>query len=337
MANIMLTYRCNLRCSYCFANEFVNKEKTDFSIKNFLEAVTFITRSGENAIGLIGGEPTLHPGFNVIMEMLIANPNVKSIRLFTNGLILDQFMSQIIHPKVTVHVNCNSPLIIGEQAYTRTLKNLDTMILQYGMKNRVQLGINLFSDDMDYRYIMDLLQRYDMHSLRTSLTVPDFAINRKADVLNDFKKRKQFLLKFYHDMDSIKVMPYSDCNRPPYCVWTDEEKEWLKGFVAKYPGISTNLLHPDSHCIPAIDILPDLQAIRCFGMSDFLKVPISDFKNVADITKFFMDRIDSVACRLPACEECKGCYEQKIGACYAGCLGFKATRIRACNDAIERL
>ena len=29
MPNIMLTYRCNLNCPYCFANEFVNKKNTD--------------------------------------------------------------------------------------------------------------------------------------------------------------------------------------------------------------------------------------------------------------------------------------------------------------------
>ncbi len=33
MPNIMLTYRCNLKCPYCFANEFVNKKNTDISLK----------------------------------------------------------------------------------------------------------------------------------------------------------------------------------------------------------------------------------------------------------------------------------------------------------------
>ena len=62
MPNIMLTYRCNLHCPYCFANEFVNKEKTDITIRDFLKAVSFITRT-ESYVGIIGGEPTVHPGF----------------------------------------------------------------------------------------------------------------------------------------------------------------------------------------------------------------------------------------------------------------------------------
>ena len=35
MANIMLTDTCNLRCPYCFANEFVNKSANEISIENF--------------------------------------------------------------------------------------------------------------------------------------------------------------------------------------------------------------------------------------------------------------------------------------------------------------
>lgn len=44
MANIMLTDVCNLRCPYCFANEFVNVDKNEISEQNFKKAVDFIYR-----------------------------------------------------------------------------------------------------------------------------------------------------------------------------------------------------------------------------------------------------------------------------------------------------
>ena len=154
MPNIMLTYRCNLHCSYCFANEFVNKEKTDISLENFQTALEFLTRSGETHVGLIGGEPTLHPDFQNFMEILIANQKVSGITVYTNGLLLDQYVPQIVHPKVRVLVNCNSPQIIGEKSYSIIKSNLDVLIGQYYMKDRVNLGINLFSNDLDYTYIL---------------------------------------------------------------------------------------------------------------------------------------------------------------------------------------
>lgn len=337
MANIMLTYRCNLRCSYCFANEFVGKESADISLENFLKAVSFITSSGEPRIGLIGGEPTVHPGFRVIMDLLIANPKVQYIEVFTNGLLIDRFIDQLIHPKVDVCINCNSPDMIGEKAFSSLQKNLDLLILKHNMKDRIQLGINLYSNDLDYSYIMNLLQRYDIHRLRTSITVPDFSSGSVLDAMEYFKKRKKFLLQFYKDMDSIQVLPYSDCNRPPYCIWDDEEKQWLEEYVAKFPNRHSNLTDPCSMCVPAIDILPDLRAVRCFGMSDFLKVPISDFNGVSDLTNYFINEIDASAYKLPTCEDCKECHEFMTRHCIGSCIGYKASRIRSCNEAIFKL
>ena len=335
MPNIMLTYRCNLHCSYCFANEFVNKEKTDITIRNFLKAVDFVTRAGETRVGLIGGEPTLHPGFPVIMELLAVQPMVSGIALYTNGLLMDCYIPQITNPKVSILVNCNSPQLIGEKAFACLQKNLDMLMLQHNMKNRITLGINLYSDDMDYSYMMDLLQRYDLHHVRISLTVPDFSTYSDVNALEYFKKRKKFLLDFFRNMDTIHVMPRYDCNFPPYCIWTDEEKRWLEDFVAR--NSESNLISQNINCSPVIDILPNLQAVRCFGMSDYLKVPIEDFKNVPDLSNFFKNEIDSMAYKLPACTECKDCYEQKVRHCITGCIGYKASRIHSCNKAVAQL
>lgn len=328
----MLTYRCNLHCSYCFANEFVNKEKSDISLENFETAIEFITRTGQAHVGLIGGEPTLHPEFRQLMERLISNPKVSGVTIYTNGLLINQYVPQIVHPKVRLLVNCNSPLIIGEKAFGKIRDNLDILINEYYMKDRVNLGINLFSDDLDYSYMMDLLQRYRLHRVRISLTVPDFSVCGNVDVLGYFRDRKAFLLKFFRNMDSIQVLPYYDCNKPPYCVWTDEEKAWLESYVAKYPVSESNLIGNHSQCFPVIDILPSLQAVRCFGMSDFEKVRITDFENIPDIASYFLNRIDSGAYKLSACEDCRNCYERKIRHCTAGCIGFKAARIHKCNE-----
>ncbi len=64
MANIMLTDACNLKCPYCFANEFVNKDKNDITEEAFDEATDFIVGDGTHtSVGLVGGEPTIHPRF----------------------------------------------------------------------------------------------------------------------------------------------------------------------------------------------------------------------------------------------------------------------------------
>lgn len=336
MASIILTYRCNLHCPYCFASGFVNTEKIDISIQNFLKAVSFVTRT-ESSIAIIGGEPMLHPGFGTIMELLIANSRIKNINLFTNGILADQFLPQITHPKVEVILNCNSPADVGEANYARFRQNVDMLFRQSGKAKQIHLGFNLYRDDLDYTYMMELLKCHGQHMVRTSLTVPDFSMPREESVLDWFRKRKGGLLKLFRDLDSIGVMAFLDCNHPPYCIWTEEEKEWLKSYISRCGLRNDKLINRCSPCSADVTIYPDLTADRCYGMSAYGKVRISDYQDVPDIINYFANEIDSVAYKLSACEECRECSEWKARRCLGGCIGYKTARIRAANELVSQL
>lgn len=337
MPNIMLTYRCNLNCSYCFANEFVNKDRTDISLEYFDKAVRFFTASGPTHLGLIGGEPTLHPNFKLILEKLIDNALVSSVTIYTNGILLDKYINQISHPKFRILVNCNSPKNIGQNKYDLMQKNLDLLFFEHYMKDRVNLGINLYSDRIDYKYIFNLLKRYDLHRVRISTTVPNFAEESDINVLEYFKNKKPFLLKLFKDLDSIQVLPYYDCNKPPYCIWSEDEKIWLENFVSKYGVKESDLIGHCSKCFPVIDILPNLKAVRCFGMSDFCKVDISEFNDFTELASYFLNVVDADAYKISAGSECRECKQSQIRKCMSGCLGFKSSQIKKCNEFCMQL
>ncbi len=334
MPNIMITYRCNLRCPYCFANEFVNMSSTDITLENFDKAVAFITKNGPAHVGLIGGEPTLHAQFGTILEKLILNPSVSEVTVYTNGILLDQYFKLLVHPKFRLLVNWNTREQIGDANFDRIQRNVDTLMFEYHMKDRINLGLNLHSMDMDYSYMAQLLQRYHLHRLRISLTVPDFKQGVDVDVLEYFKSYKAFLLKFFRDMDAIQVLPYYDCNKPPYCIWDDEERKWLEEYVGRYPVSESNLIGHKSFCYPVVDILPDLRAVRCFGMSDFAKVNIADFESIADIASYFLNTVDACAYKISSHANCNACYQRLTRHCTAGCMGFKEKQITAVNAFI---
>ena len=218
----MLTYRCNLKCPYCFANEFVNSSSTDITMENFDKAINFLIKDGPTRVGLIGGEPTLHSEFETILTKIINNPLITEATIYTNGILLDKYMKLIVHPKFRLLINWNSKDIIGETQFNRIRADVDSLMFEYHMKDRINLGINLYDSNMDYSYMMKLLERYALHRVRISLTVPDFSTVGYVDVLDYFKSHKSFLLEFFKAMDSIKVLPYYDCNKPPYCIWTDD-------------------------------------------------------------------------------------------------------------------
>lgn len=100
---IFLTYRCNLRCSYCFANNVVDNENTTLclSIDKTNQIIDFIRqdisnrKTQENSIVFFGGEPTLVPD---LIDYIIEETSDLNLRysIYTNGLLLKNMPEKIL-------------------------------------------------------------------------------------------------------------------------------------------------------------------------------------------------------------------------------------------------
>lgn len=320
MPNVMLTYRCNLKCSYCFANKYVNNSENDISLENFRRALDFLTTSDNHSIGLIGGEPTLHKNAGLLFEEIVENKKVSKSTLYTNGVELDKYENVLATPKFHILFNCNSSIDIGKDKFDKLNNNIELMLKKHFMKQRVILGINLYSNELNYDFILNMLKEYKFHRLRISLTVPNS--NEHINSMDDINARKEYLFEFLHKLDDIGVVPFYDCNKPPFCIWNSSEKEWITNYVNKYGIKESNLITDHAYCIPVIDILPNLVAIRCFGMSNQNAVSIDDFRSLDDLIQYFYINIDERAHQICKYKKCENCYEKRIGKCMSGCMSF---------------
>lgn len=81
-----LTDQCNLACDYCLNN---SSPSTDVHLdtKDALRIVDTLVSGGVSRAALLGGEPTLHPGFFDIVHRL--SDRKVAIDLVTNGVLLD--------------------------------------------------------------------------------------------------------------------------------------------------------------------------------------------------------------------------------------------------------
>ena len=322
MANIMLTERCNLKCPYCFADEFVNKENTNISLENFSKALMF-AMSGKHfsgRIGLIGGEPTLHPQFREILQILQEEERVTNAVIFTNGIRMDETFDITKEDKYTVLINLNSPDDIGKDSFEKIQENTDIFVNRLNKRRFLTVGLNLYKPDMDCSFYKEFLRRFDVHTARLSITVPNHS---QSSGFERFYEMKRLAYDLYVDLlyDGREVI--FDCNMPPYCVWTEEEMKKISliqsGQFAGRRGFTLGC----SECHPVIDILPDLTAVRCFGMSDSTKVKLSDFKTVDQLYKYYMKTADSRMVKIPSLTKCGTCTYFRKKQCYGGCLASK--------------
>lgn len=336
MANIMINEICNLRCPYCFADEFVNKNPKEMSMEDFDTALNFALSSGyDERIGLIGGEPTLHSHFKEILIKLINDNRVKNVTIFTNGVKINEYLNEISHPKIHLLINCNSPENMGTKAYETMVANIKEMISNRYYKEKITLGINMYKPDFDYEYILELLKQFDLKSVRTSISVPN-DLTYLANPLNYFNIMKPHVLEFFSKLKEANIIPFFDCNAMPVCIWSEDERTRI---LQDFPEAKnkTNIFNAYVTCSPIIDILPDLTIIRCFGLSEHTKKKISNFKNIEEARNYYARTIDSFACNSCHSKECISCYERETRKCNGGCLCFKIEDIKKINHFCNSL
>ena len=316
MANIALLNRCNLRCPYCFADNYIADEKNDITKDAFLRLLDFCAPEGE--VGIIGGEPLLHKDFDEFLAILKQDYRFSKITVFTNGIFLDKHIKSLDDKRITVLVNVNSKKDIFENAFSKMDENIG-MLLKSTAAN-VSLGINVYEENQDFDDFIGLVKKYRLEKIRVSVVIPK---ERKCSGIEYFMKMKPTLFKLYKELINLNVSPYYDYNAIPECVYTEEEKEIL----AKLPFYNTFerdiFLGKRSVCSPVIDLYPDLSATRCFGCYDMAKVSILDFENIFDLKNYFFKEIDARLVHPYAWEKCKGCYKYKTFGCFGGCLCYK--------------
>lgn len=344
MANIMLTDVCNLRCSYCFANEYVNHNANEITLENFEEALAFLKAGGEYSVGLIGGEPTIHSHFGQILDRLVADEEIRNVSLFTNGVVMDRYADRLQNEKFHILVNFNSPEDIGETAYSKVCRNLGLFIDRYGMKDRITLGVNIYRPDFDFGYLLDTLKKFDFHYVRMSLTVPNTSDGRAVDAMAFFRRMKPILLQFVSAMLENQIIPHYDCNKMPACLFSDWERSEA---ISRFESIprklrelrvspDSSLLSEEARCFPVVDILPNLTAVRCFGLSQWTKTEIRNFKNIKDLRNYYVNEFDSYAYKMYGRENCGACYLRKTMKCTGGCLAYKYSQIARLREHTQQ-
>ena len=315
MANIALLNRCNLKCPYCFADNYIDDERSDITERTFCALLDFCAPEGE--VGIIGGEPLLHKSFDSLLEIAKRDFRFNKITVFTNGINIDKHIDSLNDPRVTVLVNVNSSDDIGKGNFRRVDSGV-SMLLK--TRANVSLGINVYKQGQDFSDFLHLVEKYGFEKIRVSVVIPR---EKPENGIKYFMEMKPTLLKLYSELLRLDVSPCYDCNAIPECVYTETERAVLERLPFANDFEREIFLGKRSVCSPVIDLYPDMTATRCFGCYNMARVNISDFENIFDLKNYFFKEIDARLVHPYAWEKCKSCYKYKTFGCFGGCLCYK--------------
>lgn len=315
MPNIILTEYCNLQCPYCFASKMI-EEKTDNTKNISLEQLDVILKwllsstTSIERIGLIGGEPTLHPQFKEILGKINSFnefTNTSSI-IFTNGINLGEFLP-VIGPNMSILINVNKLTGIFLNKLNTILNEIN--YLNWFKIDKVILGCNLYQNENTYSYFWNIVDKYpDISRIRMSITAPN-SKELKSNKELYYTKMKPILLEFLEETRKRKIKIEYDCNQIPLCLLNDEEQNLINQ-LGKF----------DNFCDPVIDITPDFKATCCFGVYD-TPIQCNNFNNIEELFRYFKNQmvIRTINNNTSMCKDCK---KLQLAQCQGGCLSFSS-------------
>jgi cyclic pyranopterin phosphate synthase len=94
---LSVTDRCNLRCVYCMPEDGVPKLSHDdvLSYEELLRLARVAVSMGIGKVRVTGGEPLVRRGILEFIQRLAQIPDLRSLTLTTNGLLLDRYADDL--------------------------------------------------------------------------------------------------------------------------------------------------------------------------------------------------------------------------------------------------
>ncbi|MEA3327559.1 MAG: radical SAM protein [Chloroflexota bacterium] len=316
MANIIITNVCNANCSFCFARENTQASQKFISLDDLNKRIDFIRSSGLSQIRLIGGEPTLHPNFQEIVNHITSTE--LDLILFSNGFIPQKNLGCLIEiPQekfaVLLNVNAKSNVVNLENLRQKVLRSLNI---------KVTLGFTILNPFFDlspyFQWINDFgLQR----KVRLGLAQPIYGGGNQYLSPKRYRSAAQSILDNAEKAKNENIQLEFDCGFVR-CMFTDEEWQQLEdwGVIA------------ESHCAPNLDIGLDGQVFHCFSISQ-IATSLDKANTTEDAIAELNDQ-RKIFREFGIYPHCSDCTELINGRCCGGCLSLTLHRFHNLNPEV---
>lgn len=320
--NILVTNRCNRRCSYCFAQERISFGAEDsrvgqapeyISESDFRTAVDYAKRGETSLVGLLGGEPSLHPQFVEFLE-IVRDAGLRA-KIFTNGLWPESLLAEVERlaesdaerkPGTEIFnlvLNMNGP----QRTPAEQQRRQELLLARLGQL--CSLSFNISRVDFDPLFLVEMINRYQTRrSIRLGVAQPLAEMTNEHIDIADYKQTVPTLMELSAACDENDISLGFDCGFL-VCMFTPEQLGQLVVGGARFT----------SKCGPAIDVGTDLSTWSCFPLSTFSRgVRLTDFESLDALVDHFKKQFKPLfaAGALP---ECRGCRHRTRGQCSGGC------------------
>lgn len=317
--NLLITNYCNLHCNYCFAQEEMHsKNAMNITMENFCIYLDFLKRDRMNDVRLIGGEPTLHPDLDKLIDKVIEYNCFNEILIFTN-LTFDEDIARMLVDKsryirIVLLPNINDLDLILPNRRKNILKNLEYLSQNLSTFDRV--SINIYDPHQDMSKWEAIVCKYNIQSIRWTIVAPNYQVTQDFDFYNYFHQFQPILLEMVGWKMKYGVNLDSDCANFPICCIDPDALVYIQKIHKHFFGyneVCNNIVG---------DIAPDLTIRECFVSTGEERKKLTDFDSFGEFNTYFQTTRAERFSNKVARKECVNCPTYQTYGRSCCCFGY---------------
>lgn len=166
---ISVTDRCNLRCNYCQPNGICKLEMSRImTFEQIVQTCRAAVSLGITKFKITGGEPLVRKGVCNLVSMIKKIPGVEQVTLTTNGVLLSQYLPELVEAGTDgINISLDTldrktfARITGSDGLEAVLKSIDDCLsakIRTKLNCVLQKGIN----ETDYVRILEFAKNRNL-------------------------------------------------------------------------------------------------------------------------------------------------------------------------------
>ena len=324
--NVLLTNRCNRRCSYCFLGSDLvapdadghDMRREDFSLV-LRYAEQLVTLGAKERLNIMGGEPTLHPEFEGIFKKALAYRGVRGgleflpVNVFSNGLFERGIGTLMAREACGLMININHPDTYNSREWELLESNLGEISSIARDSGKLSFSFNIYSPEQEFDFLLDMAARHGVSQVRVDLSRPAPGRGNTFVDTDQLKGAVGAFVALVRSSRERNIDVISDCCLP-VCSFSDEQ---LKDVIECGVDISFS-------CSGAIDVNYDLELWYCGPLRHLKFGKVTDFADGREILKALEAKTYHLRWNVFPFDRCESCKWRTLKICQCGCLSLKS-------------
>ena len=321
MPNLMLTNWCNYKCPYCFGMDRMvpRVPQAAMSDETFLGILDWLARTHyDKPIHLMGGEPTLHPKFEWIVDTLLERDY--PITIFSNLATekAPEYAEKLGVLPISWVVNVNPPYKWNAAQRER----IETALSYLG--ENAAITFNIMPDEPDSLWAIDLIKRFKLRrNIKVGFVLPTITQVNYALDDNEYTVVAEKTMQLARDAARERITLAYECGVPT-CAFTDAQLGELWKLGSKM----------NSGCCSRLDITPLGEVIYCLPLATVLSRHYTGFANYEGAKDWFEAKFQPYR-QLGRRLECATCNMMRPDKCHGACLAKNLIEVNNLNISNE--